>query len=1043
MRLRASRLLMIAMLLLLGAGDAAGLLGGASIVSPQPAQAAGELTDYTVTNVACGGQGAGQHDFNGTVYMICGTADQNDPGGRTLRVVPAVGSPVDSPIDNRIEWATDAAPVHGGAYVFLATDRVETQAAPYTEANPKRTLRRLKRQQNGSYALDTVNNVPWTLRYNQEPNWNIIAEGRFIASDANNNLYIAFGQDTYNNPGAILQFSVAADGTMAEVRRVSQPNLLGVAVTASGGTMYTLEAANSSASKVRQWTPSGGTWASGVTFGTGYNPNLNNPCSDPSNQDGKLAYPYDLGLDSAEQHVYVINTACGRVEKFTTGGSHVGKKQLVDPTACGLPCNRPHGLAVVGNGDVYIPQVGKMMVKGTPPDTTPPTTMNITAPTANQVVGNGFTVRGHAVDNAGGSGIKQVEFRYCQGTTCAWTNGARIGQIDTSAPYEQSWTGQPPNGQYAVIARATDNASPANTKDSEVVLVTVSNGGAVLPFSDGFESGDLTAWTSSNNMTVQSTHKVTGGFGAQAQATNGTAYARKNLGGAQPDVYAWVRFKVVADTGPVALLGAYDPDALSLFRVEVNDAGFLVAKDSYNAQWLDSSRSIAVGTWYELQLRVKVVAGTGAIDTVGVWLNGVYLPELSGTRHLGDAGVGIMQIGEVDAARSPNVAFDDVAVQTSCVGGVSNCSTSDATMELDKDKSKYNGLVTATLTGFTPGSTVTLKWQRPYEITSGPDKGQFTDVLATGTVNITGYVALTFRTPLEPLGNYTITAQDTSGISMTATLRVIPRIMLNETSGSPSTRLRVYFYGFAPGDRIEVRWHTGSTTESSYKVIKTITVASNGRSSTLIPIPSNQRAGQHLIVGKVVGVSRSASTSFTLTSPSAAAETPTPEPTETPEATPEPTLTPAPDASPIAAAGGDQTVTDADGTGEESVQLTGSGSTDPEGGQLVYQWSEGQTVLSTEADPVLSLSVGTHVLALSVMDEAGNVAVNEVVVVVEAQPGDETTDEPVDEPVDDGTTDGSTDEVTDEPVDDSSDSEGDAAEETDEASDTLAETAAD
>ncbi|MCC6790708.1 MAG: peptidoglycan DD-metalloendopeptidase family protein [Thermomicrobiales bacterium] len=227
-------------------------------------------------------------------------------------------------------------------------------------------------------------------------------------------------------------------------------------------------------------------------------------------------------------------------------------------------------------------------------------------------------------------------------------------------------------------------------------------------------------------------------------------------------------------------------------------------------------------------------------------------------------------------------------------------------LTLDKEKSKYNGWVTARLSGFAPNSSVTLSWPRRYEITSGPDDGQFTTILATGITDAGGRLTLRFRTPLEPVGDYTVTAKGAGNRDDTAILRVSPRIMLNETEGPAETRLRVYFYGFGPNEEIEVRWHTNNSTSSSYDVVQRITVADNGRASALVPIPRGESAGDHRIVGKVIGVSRSASTTFTLTRVAAAEmvdATPTPGrgmPTATPTAGPtqEVTVTPSPTVEP-------------------------------------------------------------------------------------------------------------------------------------------------
>ena len=241
-------------------------------------------------------------------------------------------------------------------------------------------------------------------------------------------------------------------------------------------------------------------------------------------------------------------------------------------------------------------------------------------------------------------------------------------------------------------------------------------------------------------------------------------------------------------------------------------------------------------------------------------------------------------------------------------------------VELSKEKSKFNGGVVASMAGFRPGAVVTLRW---------PDGS----VVATATADGSGRARATFRTPLVAFGTYRLVASDASGERASDTLGVIPRIMLNEEAGPVSARLRVYVYGFSPGERVDVRWYTSD--ESSYVVLKTVLIASNGRGSSLITIPRNMGAGDHKVMGRVVGVARSASTTFDVTSnPRSAARaestadatstpsptasptppsidtsptatptsTATPEPTSIPTgtATPEPTVTATPTATPVA-----------------------------------------------------------------------------------------------------------------------------------------------
>jgi hypothetical protein len=206
-------------------------------------------------------------------------------------------------------------------------------------------------------------------------------------------------------------------------------------------------------------------------------------------------------------------------------------------------------------------------------------------------------------------------------------------------------------------------------------------------------------------------------------------------------------------------------------------------------------------------------------------------------------------------------------------------------LSLSKSSSKFNGQVDATMTGFAPNDTVTLWW---------PDGL----MLGQGTTDGAGNAVITFRTPLYPLGNYLVTGTDGSGHIAGATLRVIPRIKLTEYSGETGSRIRVYFYGFSPGEQVEIKWYELDGT--TFEVLKTVTIADNGRASALIDIPEDAATGKHMIRGDVIGVSRSASDSFTVTGPGASenpTETPTPSPTET--ATPVPGGSPTPDASPI------------------------------------------------------------------------------------------------------------------------------------------------
>jgi outer membrane autotransporter protein len=75
--------------------------------------------------------------------------------------------------------------------------------------------------------------------------------------------------------------------------------------------------------------------------------------------------------------------------------------------------------------------------------------------------------------------------------------------------------------------------------------------------------------------------------------------------------------------------------------------------------------------------------------------------------------------------------------------------------------------------------------------------------------------------------------------------------------------------------------------------------------------------------------------------------------------------------TPTANAGVDQTLIDEDGDGSESVSLDGTGSIDPDGSIVTYQWLEGDQEIATGATTSVTLNVGEHTLTLRVTDDAG------------------------------------------------------------------------
>ena len=91
--------------------------------------------------------------------------------------------------------------------------------------------------------------------------------------------------------------------------------------------------------------------------------------------------------------------------------------------------------------------------------------------------------------------------------------------------------------------------------------------------------------------------------------------------------------------------------------------------------------------------------------------------------------------------------------------------------------------------------------------------------------------------------------------------------------------------------------------------------------------------------------------------------------------------------SPIANAGEDITIEDRDNDGSEAVTLDGSLSTDPDGTLVSYNWEVVGLEAITGATPTVSLPIGTYTARLTVTDEDGGTAIDEIIVtVVDVEP---------------------------------------------------------
>jgi hypothetical protein len=94
------------------------------------------------------------------------------------------------------------------------------------------------------------------------------------------------------------------------------------------------------------------------------------------------------------------------------------------------------------------------------------------------------------------------------------------------------------------------------------------------------------------------------------------------------------------------------------------------------------------------------------------------------------------------------------------------------------------------------------------------------------------------------------------------------------------------------------------------------------------------------------------------------------------------------DQPPIAHAGPDQTVTD-DGDGITAIDLDATGSYDPDGALIDYAWALDGTVIANGITTTAILPIGTQTITLTVTDDSGQVATDDVIITVNRSPVDD------------------------------------------------------
>ena len=246
---------------------------------------------------------------------------------------------------------------------------------------------------------------------------------------------------------------------------------------------------------------------------------------------------------------------------------------------------------------------------------------------------------------------------YRDGTQYQTVSGTTINYADTVTA----------GSSHTYTVSAVDGAGNESARSDPVTVTTTSS---TPVFSDGFEGGNLKAWSSSGGLTVQSTTVRTGQYAALGSSNSVGNYAKRTLPASYVDGYARTGFDLVAQSGQVNLLRDRTSDGTSIGYVYVTSAGLLAFHDDATGANTVSSTAITSG-WHVVELHLVVSSSSGASDgTVQVWLDGTLVGALSSQSsvNVGAVPIAAMQIGDVQAGRAGGVVFDDAAFGTSRLG---------------------------------------------------------------------------------------------------------------------------------------------------------------------------------------------------------------------------------------------------------------------------------------------------------------------------------------------------------------------------------------
>jgi len=268
-----------------------------------------------------------------------------------------------------------------------------------------------------------------------------------------------------------------------------------------------------------------------------------------------------------------------------------------------------------------------------------------------------------------------IEDGWIGGTVTSATTGAPIVGATVACTCQIVSTATDDTGTYSFtnVSPGIDTvtvSAPGFTTASNSDVSVAPGAGAVAGFSlvpsahqpvfsDGFESGNLAAWTASKGLVVEATLVHSGSFAAAGDTTRGATFARRKLPATFTTGYARAWFDVVSQKSRISVLGlnsASGAEIADIYVTPEGQLGVIVGKSA-----VTSSMPVGLGVFHELELAVTV---DGTSSTTRVWLDGSLVSALSVTGSMGSSPIEWLQLGQVTGRGTYDMVFDDVAFDT-------------------------------------------------------------------------------------------------------------------------------------------------------------------------------------------------------------------------------------------------------------------------------------------------------------------------------------------------------------------------------------------